>query len=99
MEAFYWTPPTAEQLNTWGLKASDFPEPNVGVWEELWDVMMLYVTYATQWRVGAGGAVGLDFNVFHHALDRKGITGDEYDEFISDLREIENAAKLAMEKA
>lgn len=38
------------------------------------------------------GPTGLDFNVIHHALDRKGITGEEYDDFIADMRVIESVA-------
>lgn len=68
------------------------------MWEELWDVIHLYSTYQNQWRTGGMGLIGLDFTVFHHALDRKGITGDEYDEYVDDLRVIENAAMLALSK-
>lgn len=68
------------------------------VWEENWDVVMLFLTYQTQWRMGPAGPIGLDFSVFHHALDRKGVKGDEYDQFVHDLQVIENAAMLAMRK-
>jgi hypothetical protein len=79
-------------------RESDFPEPCVEVWEEHWDVINLYVTYSTQWRVGMNGVVALDMNVFHHALDRKGVVGEEFDDFIDDLRTIERAALLHLSK-
>lgn len=41
-----------------------------------------------------GGPIGLDFTVFHHALDRKKVEGDEYDQFLDDLRIIERAALI-----
>lgn len=64
----------------------------IELWDENWDVFHLYLSYPNQWRVGAGGPVGLDMSVFHHALDRKGIKGDEFDEFVEDLLVIESAA-------
>lgn len=58
----------------------------------------LYVDYQTQWRVGVGGLLGLDYTVFHHALDRKGLPPDQYDEMLNDLRIIEAAAMSAIRK-
>lgn len=90
----YYEAPTAEELAASGsaYRVTDFVEPHVDVWDENWDVLHLFRQYSTQWRVGAAGPIGLDFNVIHHALDRKGVKGDEYDEFIADMRIIEAAA-------
>lgn len=77
---------------------SDFQEPTFEVWDCNWDVLALYAIYSTQWRAGAGGLYGLDFNVFHHALDRKGINGAVYDQWIADLMVIESAALVALNK-
>lgn len=71
---------------------TDFVNPDVEVWEEHWDALQLFLVYSSQWRTGMNGLVGIDFNVFHHALDRKGIVGDEFDQYVSDLRVIEKAA-------
>jgi len=49
--------------------------------------------------MGPVGPIGLDMNVFHHALDRKKIGEEEYDEFIDDLRVIESSAKEVFAKA
>lgn len=38
------------------------------------------------------GVIGLDYNVFHHALDRKKIPADLYDEYLNDLQVIEATA-------
>lgn len=88
----YWKAPTVSELHQWNMKATDFPEPHVEVWEESWDALNLFGQYSTQWRVGMNGPTGLDFNVFHHALDRKGVTGDEFDDMMRDIRIIELAA-------
>lgn len=74
------------------LRVEDFPEPNCEVWEENWDVLQLFADYSNQWRMGAGGPIGLDYNVFHHALDRKKLSPSEYEEWFDNLRIIENAA-------
>lgn len=34
----------------------------------------------TQWRVGGGGAVGLDYNVLYQKLDRKKLSEEERDD-------------------
>lgn len=62
------------------------------MWEENWDVLALFQRYMTQWRASARGPIGLDFTVFHDALDRKGIKGDAFDEFVIKLRIIETQA-------
>lgn len=94
----YWSAPTAAELAGSAYKVSDFPEPHVDVWDENWDVLHLFRLYSTQWRVSMGGPVGLDFSVLHHALDRKGIKGDEYDTYIANLRIIESAALQQIHK-
>lgn len=38
------------------------------------------------------GPTALDYNVIHHALDRRGITGEEFEQAIDDMRVIESAA-------
>jgi hypothetical protein len=92
----YWSSPTAEELaeTTPWYKPTDFVDPVVEVWPENWDVIQLFVQYSTQWRMGFNGPAGLDFNVFHHAMDRRGVAGDQYDQFVFDLRTIEQAALL-----
>jgi hypothetical protein len=79
-------------------KVSDYPEPHVEVWNEHWDVINLFTLYSTQWRTGMNGPTGLDFNVIHHALDRKGIEGEMFDQFVSDLRVIERAALVELHR-
>lgn len=74
-------------------------EPVVEVWLENWDVIDLFQMYSTQWRVGMNGPIGLDFNVLHHALDRKGITGDDYDVWLYKLKIIEAQALSCMQRS
>jgi hypothetical protein len=36
--------------------------------------------------------MALDYNVFHHALDRRGVRGEQFEEWIDKLGTIEVAA-------
>jgi len=64
----------------------------VALWTENAPPLALFSRYSTQWRVGPSGAVGLDYTVFFHELDRKGVSGIAYDEMMDALRVIESAA-------
>ena len=52
----------------------------------------------TQWRVGAHGATGLDYNVVYHKMDRMGLTPSEYDDIEGDVRLMEDAALATIRK-
>ena len=67
-------------------------KPKIELWDENVDVFLLFQRYCTQWRMGPRGPIGLDMSVFHDALDRKGIKGNEFDDFVVDLGVIEAAA-------
>ena len=62
------------------------------VWPENWPAFAIFADLATQWRVGAGGPVGLDYNVLFHKLDRMQLSRDEYDELEEDIRVMEREA-------
>lgn len=88
----YWRRPTAEELAGTGLKPKHYQEPQVDVWPENWPAISLFRSFSTQWRIGGGGPIGLDLGFFSHELQRKGVTGDEFDETLAALAVIEQAA-------
>lgn len=92
MDALYWERPSAEELAKWKRKLSDYPEPQVEVWDENWEALLLFRQHNTQWRMGMGGPIGLDYGVIHYALDRKGVVGDDFDQIMDDIRVVEAAA-------
>ncbi len=92
MAALYWRRPTAEQLAGTGLKPKHYKEPEVEVWPENWGVLQLFIRYSTQWRMGGGGPVGLDYAVIQHDLGRMGLSDDDYLDMMDRLRVIEQAA-------
>lgn len=82
-----------------GLKAKHFPEPEVALCPGNWDAIQLFSRLSTQWRMGAGGPAGLDYTVVHHALERAGIRGDAFDDFMWRIGVIEaEALKCIHEK-
>lgn len=92
MRALYWRRPTAAAAGELGLKPDDFPEPKVDVWPENWPHIQLFQRVSTQWRVGPGGPIGLDYAVIYHELDRNGVVGDDYTDAMASIRVIEAAA-------
>jgi hypothetical protein len=50
----------------------------------------------TQWRAGAMGLIGLDYNTLHRKMDRMGLDAADYDALEDDLRTMEFAAIAAM---
>ncbi len=68
----------------------------MAVWPENWPAVHLFTQFATQWRVGPGGAVGLDYGVIFHELDRRALAAADYDDLMDSLRTIESAALDAL---
>lgn len=71
----------------------------VELWPENWPAIQLFNRVSTQWRVGANGPVGLDYNVIFHELDRKGLADDDYDDLMASIRVIESTALEEIHKA
>lgn len=97
MAVLYWEPPSADFFAKYPHRSpKDYPEPDLEVFDENWDALMLFSNYSTQWRVGANGATGLDYNVFQHELDRMKLDKETYDKFMRQLRQIERQALREM---
>lgn len=65
------------------------------MWPELLGPIHLYALYSSQWRPDY---MGLDLGVFQHALDRMDLTPTQYNQWMSDLRTIEGAARIHLTK-
>jgi hypothetical protein len=70
----------------------------VDVWDENWPAVRLFQSLQTQWRVGMGGAYGLDMLVAYHRMDRMRLSDNDYDALEDDLRVMEYAALGVMNK-
>lgn len=69
------------------------------VWEENTPVFALFIEQRSQWNYHAmGGATGLNYTCAHRALDRMRLSDEELSEWESDLRTLEHAALVEMNK-
>jgi hypothetical protein len=95
----YQPPPTAKELSEMaaaGLTPEDFATGDVDLWPENEPVYFLFCYMQTQWRAGAMGATGLDYNVLHAKMGRMKLSADEFDELEADIQVMEYAALAAM---
>lgn len=63
----------------------------VEVWPDNWQSFEVFESMGTQWRTAFGGAVGLDYNVLYHKLDRLRLDDDDYRVLEDDIRVMESA--------
>lgn len=70
--------------------------PVVEVWPENWPAVDLFVRVGTQWRVGMGGASGLDYNVVWRMIDRLRLGAEQEDDLFEDIQHLEREAMKAM---
>ena len=70
----------------------DYEIEAVDLWPENDRVLNLFCAVATQWRMGFGGPVGLDYNVVFHLMARMRLADADYDDLFHDLRVAENEA-------
>lgn len=88
--------PSESQLEAAGLTMADFDSEAIEVWPENCQAYALFAQLQTQWRVGMGGATGLDYNTLFHKMDRMHLEPDEYEELEDVIRTMEFAALAAM---
>jgi hypothetical protein len=82
-----------------GLSADDYVEENTAwVWPCNVPAVNLFVALGTQWRVGPGGAYGLDYTALYQKLDRLGLSAEEAERMEEDIRILEDAALEQMRK-
>lgn len=69
------------------------------IWPDNLAAVNLFIGLGTQWRVGAAGAVGLDYNVLYRKLDRLNLSVAEYDALEDDVRVMEEEALNTMQQS
>jgi hypothetical protein len=88
--------PSEHELAAAGLTAEDFECEAVEIWPENQRAYFLFLDLQTQWRVGMGGATGLDYLVLFAKLDRMKAPADEAEELEQDIRVMEHEALRVM---
>jgi len=69
---------------------------SIEVWPQTERAFNLFRSLRTQWQVGMGGPVGLNFMVAFRRMDRMGLSPAEYDQLDQDLQIMEAAALQVM---
>ncbi|WP_418904025.1 DUF1799 domain-containing protein [Phytobacter diazotrophicus] len=83
------------ELNAFGLTPEDVEE-ELGVLPSVWQAFALFSALATQWRVGAGGATGLDYNVLPWMFQMHGV--EDAAACMADIQIMESEALKVMHK-
>lgn len=71
---------------------------DVAVWPDNWMAFQLLCDAQTQWRVGVGGATGLDYQAVFALMAFRGIDADLRLQLFDDLQVMELAALEQMSK-
>lgn len=79
---------TVQELQAFGFDPKTY-RVTVNAWPETAPAWDLWSRIGNQWRVGAGGAVALDYNVLFHLLDRMELSKEDYDDLFEAVRVIE----------
>ncbi|EMY7638801.1 MAG: DUF1799 domain-containing protein [Citrobacter freundii] len=91
-----YTPgPTLAELSAFGLTPEDVEE-DVGILPSVWKSFTVFSALATQWRVCASGATGLDYNVLPWMFKLHGV--EEAAACMADLQIMESEALKVMHK-
>lgn len=78
---------------------ADIPDDEYEVWPDNWPAFLLFEAMSTQWRVGMGGAVGLDYNAIKPVASMIGLKRAELAMAFPDLRIMESEALLVMSES
>lgn len=87
------TPP--DQLAIFGLSGSDLDD-TVEVFPDVWPAFRMASAMSTQWRMGMGGPVGLDYGVIHAVGKLLGMKPKQITAVFPDLQVIEAEALAVM---
>ena len=79
-----------------GLSLEEIPDDIIEVWDMNWETFTLFHSLSTQWRVGMGGATGLDYTAVAATADMIGIEKKELQFMFPDIQVMENEALITM---
>lgn len=92
----YAKPPTAAELNIWGMSRQEWEEEDQSqelvIWPDNERAVRLFSKIRGQWIVGMNGPTALNYMVMYHNMDRMGLSDEEFDELHEDMQVLERAA-------
>jgi hypothetical protein len=92
----YEPPPSVGALAAFGMVPEDVSGEITDIWPENYLAFQIFEAMGTQWRVGPGGAVGLDYNALPVVMRLRKITPSQRAEIFDDLRIMEDEALIVM---
>ena len=94
----YDSGPSDEELKAFCLTREDVEDTSdFEIWPENWMPFLVFSEVSTQWRVGAGGATGLDYVAVKWVMDLMKIK-KKY-EVLRAIRTMESSALKTMDKS
>lgn len=84
-------------MDVWGFTDDDYARDDViRILPDNMEAVNMFIDMSTQWRVGAAGAVGLDYNVAFQFLRMRSVPKKRWSQLLDDLQVMEGEALLTM---
>ena len=96
--ALYATEDSEAELAAFGFLPEDYANERIEIWPENQQAINLFTSISTQWRVGAGGPTGLDYNVLFMRMARMDLSDERHEQLFDDIRVIESEALAILNK-
>lgn len=71
----------------------------VGVWPDNIMAVNVFIAMDTQWRIGANGVTGLDYNALPVVMKMSGVPAKDRADVFEDVRTMEDVALMKMKTA
>ncbi len=92
--------PSDSELEAIGLTREDLGEiPDFEVWPDNWVPFKVFSEVCTQWRMGPGGPIGLDYSVVKWIMRTMHVTKKDRLEVLRSVRVLECSAMSKMAEA
>jgi len=86
-------------MAAWGFSFGDLEEEEIEVWPDIWPAFVLFEAMSTQWRVGMGGAIGLDYQTLPIVAKYSEIPDEQMPLAFTDIRVMEAEVLKKMSEA
>jgi hypothetical protein len=87
---------TKHSAGLFGLSLEELPDEIIPIWDMNYNTFRMFDALRTQWRVGMGGAIGIDYGVIRDVGKMLGLKNKEINEMFPDLQVMENEALITM---
>lgn len=79
-------------MAAFGFRPEDMGSDEFEIWPDNWLPVEVFISMGTQWRVGAGGATGLDYGVLSDVMRLRGVPDADHAELFDWVRLMEGEA-------